>query len=130
MASRGPVLGAVVACLLGAAPAVAAAQPTACEYTLSPPQVVQLSGNDVVTATLTPASCDLATPYLSVACLHVVGDAGPGRCEENSGTLAARVYVAPYRPGATYVATGKGCANKGNPPQPVCASTGPLTATL
>ena len=55
--------------------------PEACAYTLSPPQVVQVSGTDVVA-------------------------------------------------GATYIATGRGCASTGNPPTPICQPAGPYTATL
>lgn len=112
--------------------AVARAEPaaSACTYTLSPPHVVQLSGTNVVTATLAPAACDRSNAYLSVACVQLVGSDGPGKCEQNNGVLTAQVYYAPYRPGATYISTGRGCANTGNPPQPVCQPTGPLTATL
>jgi hypothetical protein len=41
-----------------------------------------------------------------------------------------QVFYQPYRPGTIYIATGRGCANTGNPPQPVCQPLGPLTATL
>jgi hypothetical protein len=123
---------AVAVALPFAAPAdVAGAQPTgACSYMLSPPHVVQVSGTDVVTATISPAGCDQANVYLSVACLQEQGSQGPGKCEQNNGPLVAQVYFAPYVPGATYVATGRGCASVGNPPQPQCQPLGPFTATL
>jgi hypothetical protein len=91
---------------------------------------VQLSGTDVVTATLSPAGCDRSTVYLSVACLQLQGDPGPGRCEQKNGLLPAQVYYAPHQPGATYLATGRGCANTGNPPRQVCTPIGPYVATL
>ncbi|RAV11616.1 hypothetical protein DQP55_13360 [Mycolicibacterium sp. GF69] len=101
-----------------------------CNFTLSTPHVVQVSGTDMVSVTMAPAACDGGTPYQSIACIQVQGSPGPGRCTQNNGPLMARVYYSPYQPGTTYVATGKGCASKGNPPQPFCAPTGPLTATL
>jgi hypothetical protein len=126
------VLSAAVALAFGgtAAEASASPSPPPCSYTLSPPQVVQLSGTNVVTATLSPAGCDRSTPYLSVACVQMQGSDGPGQCAQGQGILPAQVYYQPYRPRATYVSTGRGCANTGNPPQPVCQPTGPLTATL
>ena len=123
--------GAAVLALAGTA-AVAGAEPSppACAYTLSPPQVVQLSGTNVVTATLSPAACDRPIAYLTVACVQLQGSDGPGQCAAAEGILPAQVFYQPYRPGATYIATGRGCANTGNPPQPVCQPMGPLTATL
>lgn len=130
---RTPVIPLAAAALtLGATTAAAGASPgpSPCAYTLSPPHVVALSGADAVSATLAPAACDSATAYLSVACVQLQGSDGPGQCAQNNGILTAQVWYQPYRPGATYIATGRGCANTGNPPQPVCRSVGPLTATL
>ena len=126
------VLAAAVAVALGGTAAVAGARPSPppCAYTLSPPQVVQLSGTNVVTATLSPAACDRSIAYLSVACVQLQGSDGPGQCAQGQGLLPAQVFYEPYRPGATYIATGRGCATTGNPPQPVCQPMGPLTATL
>jgi len=127
------VLAAMVTLTFAAAPGAAGAQPnsSACDYTLSPPQVVQVSGTDVVTATLSPAGCNGSNAYLQVACLQVQGDSDrPANCRQNNGNLTAQVYYAPYRPGTTYVSTGRGCATTGNPPEPVCASVGPITVTL
>lgn len=126
-----PIIAAVALLPLAATSGVATAEPTSpCDYTLSPPQVVQLSGTSVVTATFQPAGCDRSNVILGVACLQRQGSPGPGRCEQNSGPLVAQVYYAPYEPGATYIATGRGCATTGNPPQSFCSSVGPLTATL
>jgi hypothetical protein len=111
--------------------AVAAAEPpSTCTYNLSPPQVVDVSGTQMVTATLSPGACDRANAYLSVACVQEEGSPGPGKCVQNNGNLTAQVFFAPYRPGATYVSTGRGCANIGNPPQPVCTPVGPVAATF
>ena len=113
-----------------AAVAGASPSPPPCAYTLSPPQVVQLSGTNVVTAKLTPAACDRSDSYLLVACIQLQGSDGPGQCTQGEGILPAQVYYQPYRPGATYIATGRGCSSTGNPPQPVCSPAGPLAATL
>ena len=112
--------------------AVANAEPAepACDYRMSAPHVVAVSGTDMVSVTVGPAGCDGATPYQSVACVQLQGGSGPGECAQSNGVLTARVYLSPYRPGATYVATGRGCASKGNPPQSVCLPTGPVSATL
>ncbi|WP_083410687.1 hypothetical protein [Mycolicibacterium rutilum] len=113
-------------------PSTAAAQPETapCDYNLSAPHVVRVGSTDMVAVTMAPAGCDGATPYMSVACVQLEGSPGPGRCRQNNGPLTAVVYYSPYQPGATYVATGRGCATKGNPPQPFCGTTGPVTATL
>ena len=123
------VLTAAVALAFGGTAAVASASPSPppCSYTLSPPQVVQLSSTNAVTATLSPAGCNRSTAYLTVACVQLQGSDGPGQCQQNSGILTAQVF---YRPGATYIATGRGCATTGNPPQPVCQPMGPPAATL
>jgi hypothetical protein len=126
------VLTAAVALALAGTAGVARAEPSPspCSYTLSPPQIVQLGGANVVTATLSPAGCDQSTAYQTVACVQMQGSDGPGQCQQQNGILTAQVFYQPYRPGATYVATGRGCATTGNPPQPVCQPMGPLTATL
>src|SRR5262245_53877488 len=126
------VLTAAVALALGGSVSVANGEPSApaCSYRLSPPQVVQLSGTNVVTATLAPAACNRSAAYLTVACLQLQGSDGPGQCAQQNGILTAQVFYQPYRPGATYISTGRGCANTGNPPQGVCQPMGPLTATL
>jgi hypothetical protein len=111
----------------------AAADPTPaapCDYTLTAPHVVRVSGTDMVTASISPAACARANVYLSVACVQVQGSQEAARCEQNNGPLVAQVFFAPYQPGATYVSTGRGCATTGNPPQPVCQPVGPFTATL
>ena len=113
-----------------AAVADASPSPAPCAYTLTTPHVAQLSGTNVVTATLTPAACDQSDSYLLVACVQLQGSDGPGQCAQGEGILPAQVYYQPYRPGATYISTGRGCSSKGNPPTPVCSPKGPFTATL
>ena len=65
--------------------AVAGAQsaPPTCTYNLSPPQVVAVSGTDMVTATLSAGACDRSNVYLSVACLQQDG----GLSYESGSTL-------------------------------------------
>ena len=128
---RSLVVGCAVAlALAGAGAAKADTDSPRCAYTLSPPHVVQLSGANVVTATLSPAACDRAVAYATVACVQLQGSDAPEECAQQTGILTAQVFYQPYRPGATYIATGRGCANIGNPPQPVCQAMGPFTATL
>lgn len=125
-----PLVAAAMLPVAGTAVAAADPVPPTCTYNLSPPQVVDVSGTDMVTATLSPGACERSNVYLSVACLQLQGSQEAPKCEQNNGVLTAQVYFAPYRPGSTYVATGRGCANTGNPPQPVCTPVGPLTASF
>ena len=127
-------------CAVAALTLVAAGSPVAmataeteaqgCTYTLTPPTVINVSGVDMVTATLDTGACASAVTFETVACIAMDGATGPGRCAQGSGIVPAQVFFQPYRPGATYTATGRGCAATGNPPQKVCAENGPLTATL
>ena len=124
---------ALTALSFGSSATIAGAQEpdsTGCTYTLTAPAVVNVSGVDMVTAKVDTAACDGAVTFQTVACIAMDGSNGPGKCAQGSGIVPAQVYFQPYRPGATYTATGRGCAAKGNPPQPYCAENGPLTATL
>jgi len=106
-------------------------QPPSCSFTLTPPQLVQVSGADMVAATLTMASCTgLAAPASSVACVHAEGSDSAEQCVDGKGLLPAQVYFAPYRAGTTYISTGRGCAIVTAPPSSICQSIGPYTATL
>jgi hypothetical protein len=110
--------------------AVAEPAPPTCTFNLSEPQVVDVAGTNMVTATISPGKCDRSNAYLSVACVQMQGSPEAPKCEQNNGILTAQVFYAPYEPGATYVSTGRGCATTGNPPQPVCTPVGPFTATF
>ncbi|GFH03455.1 hypothetical protein [Mycolicibacterium hippocampi] len=118
--------------VFGSTAAVAGAQPapSACNYELTAPTVVNVSGTDMVTATVSPKACDGAVTFQTVACIQMQGSDSAGQCVQGKGILPAQVYFQPYRPGATYTATGRGCAAKGNPPQTYCQENGPITATL
>jgi hypothetical protein len=129
-------LSAVAALLFLGTPALAGADPgpQPCSYTLSPPHIVQVSGTNVVTATLSPAGCGQAQSFSSAACIQLQGSDAPEQCQQNVGTATAQIYYAPYRPGATYVSTGKGCSNVGTTSMTSttssCQLMGPYTATL
>ena len=100
-----------------------------CNYTLSDPYVIDVSGTQMVTATLIPAACTReAIPTSSQVCLSTPGTAG--RCAELPGYTDVHVYLGPYQPGVTYTAKGRGCAAQTNPPMPICTTVGPTTATL
>ncbi|MEW5809924.1 MAG: hypothetical protein AB1925_10745 [Actinomycetota bacterium] len=112
------------------APANAEPDAGSCDYALTPPTLVTVSGTTMVTASVTPQACAGAVTYQTVACLQMAGNQGPGRCSAGNGILPAQVFFQPYRPGTAYTATGRGCASSGNPPQASCRETGPLTVTL
>lgn len=120
----------VVAALAGATHSAAAPAEQGCAVTLTAPTVVDQSGTPMVTATVQPAECNRAEPITQVACLQVQGGTAPPLCASKHGTDTAKVYFSPYQPGATYVATGRVCANAGNPPTTYCQTAGPITATL
>lgn len=102
---------------------------TPCSFTLSPPEVVQVSGGDMVTATMTPAGCGGPfTPRLSVACIQ--GADSTTQCTQARGTDPAQVFT-PYRPGATYTSTGRGLGSVfSDASEPNWLVLGPFTAVL
>ena len=121
--------GAVSAAMATGPASAAPADPVLCDFTLSEPTVVQVSGVPMVAATVTPAACTgTAKPTSTQVCLTSPGSAG--RCAELPGYNEAHVYLSPYRPGVSYTATGRGCAAQTNPPVPMCTTLGPKSATL
>ena len=110
----------------GSAGVVHAAPPAPappCSFMLSAPS----AGADGLSATVQSTGCaPLAVPYSSVVCLHS-GDGSAPVCVQARGADPARVSV-PYRPGAVYTATGRGCAGwVWLPPAPDCQQLGPNT---
>ncbi len=106
-----------------------AADPILCNYTMSDPQVVDVSGTKMVNASLTPASCNgTAEPFSSQVCLS--SGSAAGSCAELPGYQKAQVYLSPYVPGQSYTVRGRGCANQAQPPLSFCSSIGPRTVTL
>jgi hypothetical protein len=104
--------------------------PPPCGFTLSPPQVVQVDGVSKVTATVTSAVCGIAaSPYKSVACVSQLGGDLHSSCMQ--GTDTAQVYFEPYKPGATYTSSGRGCGIiVPTLPADNCQILGPVQATL
>jgi hypothetical protein len=120
------------AALTGVAGAgVAGAEPPPpCGFMLSPPQVVDVSGAPMVTATVEPAVCLMpGIAAVSVACIR--GADGTTQCTQAHGSDTAQVYT-PYRPGATYTSTGRGLGawNGQWYATPDWQILGPFTATL
>ncbi|BBZ74908.1 hypothetical protein MANY_02450 [Mycolicibacterium anyangense] len=107
---------------------VAQAGPDApCTYTLSPPEIA----DGQVSATAVIAGCGPAAgPYSAVACIQPLDRDSVIQCNQAHGADPATIVV-PYRPGTTYVATGRGCAAWAlQPASPPCQILGPFTATL
>ena len=68
-------------------------------------------------------------PKYGVACLNIQG--GAGQCTQSRGPETAQVFFEPYQPGATYVASGRGCgAIFDFTTDPTCQTVGPINATL
>lgn len=106
-----------------------------CSFVLSPPTVVNVSGTNYVTATLHPGSCTAHAHTESTVCLSIQGDDSAGQCGTAYTPNSAVVYF-PYRPGATYIVKGQGCADvmegSDSPAQPttVCQNVGTSRVTL
>jgi hypothetical protein len=122
------VLIAAAAGIAGAGPAQAQF-PTPCNYTLSPPEVVHGPSGDMVAATLRPAGCMGAfRPHLSVACIQLQGET-PQCTQARGGDIAQA--MAPYRPGATYISSGRGLGTFFNDmSEPNWQLLGPISAAL
>ncbi len=121
--------GAVV--LGNVVPAAADPEPVMCNFSVSSPSVVDVSGTPKVMAEITVGACTgVAKPTFTQVCLSAADSSTAGRCAELPGYNAARVYLSPYRPGTAYTARGRGCAAQTNPPAPICTTVGPTTVTL
>jgi hypothetical protein len=123
-----PVL--VVAALAGAGHGAAAPEGQGCAGTMTSPQVIDQSGTPMVKVSVSPGACQRAEPMLQVACLQLVGSTTAPLCVQEAGVQAAQVNLSPYIPGASYVASGRTCANAGSPPITYCSTVGPTTVTL
>ena len=110
-----------------------------CSWVLTPPQVVQVSSTHMVLASVKPGPCTMdALPNESVVCLSIQGENSGGQCTHKAGTDPALIYY-PYRPGATYVVTGQGCADlfenpvnhsTTGPVTKICQTIGPTSFSL
>jgi hypothetical protein len=124
------VLWAAATLIVAGAAAAHAQPPPPCAFTLSAPTVVPGSDRAVVSATLRPVECGPgAEPGYSVACLQIADS--PTTCTQSRGWDDAQIRYAPYVPGASYTATGRGCGRwVGQPPAPLCQQLGPTTVVL
>lgn len=120
------------------APSVSKASPSdgaaagSCSFVLTPPKVVQVSDTSMVLATVKPGPCTRdAIPNRSTVCLSIAGTSAPAACGDKVGPEPALVYY-PYRAGATYVVTGKGCVDSFEQPitTRICQDIGPTSFTL
>lgn len=133
-----PLAVACVAALagFGSAGAAQAAPPTdgeqpSCVYTLSKPFVVEVSGRQMVSATLDALPCTGSIlPNSKTVCVQLQGSDAAPLCKYVPAYDVAQVYFAPYRPGSTYVSTGTGCGAVRPTFVSVCATQGPFSATL
>jgi hypothetical protein len=110
-----------------------------CSWVLTPPHVVQVTTTRMVLATVKPGPCTMdAIPNESVVCLSIQGEDSQGECAHRAGADPALVYY-PYRPGATYIVTGQGCADvvedpvnhsTTGPVTKLCKAIGPTSFTL
>lgn len=117
----------------------AGADAGSCSWVLTPPQVVQVSGASMVLATVKAGPCTMdAVPNDSVVCLSIKGEDSQGQCGHRAGSYPALIYR-PYRPGATYIVTGQGCADvfedpvthsTTGPVKKLCQAIGPTEFTL
>jgi len=103
--------------------------PPSCVYTLSDPQVVQVGDARMATATIKPYPCSGSiTPNQTTVCLKPLVENSGQKCADGSGPAGAQVYQI-YRPGITYVVTGRGCGST-FPQGSVCSTVGPISKTL
>lgn len=79
-----------------------------CSVVLEPLKVVNISGTSMVQASAHSGSCTLhAHPEITL-CLAVAGSDSNGQCVWAGDPGTATVFE-PYRPGATYILSGKEC---------------------
>lgn len=124
------VSGLGCASTAAAAPSSDGANPPSCVYTLSTPQVVQVSSATMVTVRLSPYPCTGSiTPNSLTVCLTPQGRPTAGQCGFSSIPTYAEVFV-PYKAGTTYVASGTGCGDLYTTQGAICASVGPTAVTL
>jgi hypothetical protein len=112
---------------------IAAAPPSSgqCSFVLAPLKVVQVSGVSMVAGMVQAGGCSTPIePNLQVVCVSVEGDDSAGQCASAFAPDQPAVVYYPYRPGATYIATGKGCGQIFNPSSERCQDLGPARATM
>lgn len=106
-----------------------------CSFVLEGPKVVSNSGVNQVMATVHAGECTLNAHVEATVCLSVVGDDSAGQCGSGYDPTPAVVYY-PFRPGATYIVKGQGCAdvlqgsNSPATPSTICQDIAPSRVTL
>jgi hypothetical protein len=122
-------------CFASPADASPPSQNGKCSFVLDGPKVVSNSGVNQVMASVHAGECTLNAHTESTVCLSVVGDDSAGQCGNGYDITAAVVYY-PYRPGATYIVKGQGCADvlqgSASPASPstICQDIAPSRVTL
>ena len=112
-------------------PAPDASSQPSCAFTLTPPSVVNVSGTQMVTATLTPGPC---TGNITIngwtVCIELKDSEVKSQCNFHPWWDPVQIYFAPYRAGGTYVATGRACGDVAPDFGQSCMSFGPNSKTL
>jgi hypothetical protein len=125
---------AAVAAFAFGLPAAAQASPddTGGQCTWEPvtPSVVTVSNTQMVTASYKLGSCTIyGNPNLRTVCLAYEGENVAPTCAQGNSPFGLQVYL-PYRPGATYVMTARGCVTIYEAPHRLCQTYGPVNYTL
>ncbi len=106
-----------------------------CSFVLDGPKVVNVSGVSSVMASVHAGTCTLNAHTSATVCLSIEGTDSAGQCGSGYDPTPAVVYY-PYRPGATYVVKGQGCAdilegsNSPATPSTVCQDIASTRVTL
>lgn len=113
-----------------ASPPPDGADQPSCVYTLSPAQLVDVSGTTMVMATLTPYPCTGSiNPNSLTVCVTPEQNPSAGTCGFSAVPSMAEVFV-PYKPGTTYLVKGTGCGSVYTTQGSICSTVGPFTVTL
>ncbi|WAJ43495.1 hypothetical protein OK015_20085 [Mycobacterium sp. Aquia_216] len=122
-------------CFAGSSAASPPTEKGQCSFVLDGPKVVNNSGVNQVMASVHAGACTLNAHTEATVCLSIVGDDSAGQCGSGYDPTPAVVYY-PYRPGATYIVKGEGCAdilegsNSPATPSTVCQDIAPSRVTL
>jgi hypothetical protein len=106
-----------------------------CSFVVDGPKVVNVSGVNSVMASAHAGVCTLNAHIESTICLNIEGTDSAGQCGTGYDLTPAVVYYQ-YRPGATYIVKGQGCADimegSHSPAQPstVCQDIAATRVTL
>ena len=117
-----------------AIPATALAEPDdtggTCTWHPVTPTVVTVSDTRMVTASLKLGKCTIfGNPNQTTVCLAIAGDGTAPTCNQSGSPYPVQTYI-PYRPGATYIMTAKGCMTIYEAPHRICQTYGPADYTL